>query len=196
MGIGKNNPFAGNGLGNIAFSPDGTGSTNLGGSGESQQTGGVPGRGRRSPAGEGPEHRRPKETLWAGRSGRRATFAPAAMKDPWRWSERRADPRLIARLPPSVAGGGTPRYGGAIRIFRKLPSRSRTVGMGFWAGFCDLLISTLPPCAHGLPGRLAVLLALPPPQGATGAASPHKPVLAALSASCARASAGDLSNRE
>ena len=39
MGVGKNNPFAGNGLGNIAFSPDGTGSTNSSGSGESQQTG-------------------------------------------------------------------------------------------------------------------------------------------------------------
>jgi hypothetical protein len=36
MGVGKNNPFAGKGLGNIAFSPAGTGSTNSRVSGESQ----------------------------------------------------------------------------------------------------------------------------------------------------------------
>lgn len=43
MGVGKNNPFAGNGLGNIAFVPDETRSTNLSGLGEIQPMGDVRG---------------------------------------------------------------------------------------------------------------------------------------------------------
>jgi hypothetical protein len=54
MGIGKNNPFAGNGLGNIAFSPDGAGSTNSRVSGESQTMGGVRIGGRAESSEEGP----------------------------------------------------------------------------------------------------------------------------------------------
>jgi hypothetical protein len=40
-------------------------------------------------------------------------------------------PRLIAGLPPGIAAGRTPRPAGPIQIFRKLPRRTREVGLGF-----------------------------------------------------------------
>jgi hypothetical protein len=82
MGGGKNKPFAGNGLGNIAFCPDGTGSTNSSGSGESRPIGGVR-------AGEGTES---------------SEEGPA---DPARRTKERQC--AFRRDPPSLTAGSTPK---------------------------------------------------------------------------------------
>jgi hypothetical protein len=118
---------------------------------------------------EGPADRKklcgPPRSLTVPLSGGRAG------KDPRRWSERRAVPRLIEGLWSRIAAGGTLRPAWAIQIFRKLPKRSRAMGMGFPGGFSNVPTSTLPPCAYGLPGCLAVLLALPPLSGSDAQAA-------------------------
>jgi hypothetical protein len=71
MVVGKTNPFAGNGLGNIAFVPDETRSTNSSGSGESQPMRAVRRRGEVEDQGEGPARPRLFAVARTGDAGRR-----------------------------------------------------------------------------------------------------------------------------
>ena len=71
MRLGENNSFAGNGLGNIAFSPDGTGSTNSRVSGESQPRRAVRRRGEAGDQEKGPARPRLLAVAGTGDAGRR-----------------------------------------------------------------------------------------------------------------------------